>query len=278
MCEEESGSNEEAEEDCALLPTLPANGQDLQRLSLLVQTQALAFNAALGLAKTERDVRAAHRLLMHPERAPFKLIEAARQVLAERSAQLDTAAAEGLSTAEGETNPQVKELKASLDRSAYSIERSVARAVEKVATATTTTTATKDHEAVFQLRHAGLQLLFFVSEVDTNAVWERVGRVGHNHMRSCYEASRAPDASPAKARSGNGKDSGASRWAQDSFPVVHKAFQDSVRSAERTGKLDVKSPGFEKLVETWTTLAQKVSRFGRGETCLWSAELVGSDS
>ena len=260
--------NEEEDQDSALIPAIPtgsirSDAHDLQRLSLLAQVQALAFNSLLGAAKTERDIRAAHRLLNHPERGPLKLQETARRVMVE---QLD--ASEG--TADS-TDPLAKELKASLDRCAYSIERSVAKAVEKVVTARTMTIEPSTNEAAFQLRHAGLQLLFCVSEVDQNAIWERVGRYGHGHMRSCFEASRAAAAqemenantaeasSTTKAKNGKGKES-TNRWARESFPVVHEAFQDSVRNAETQGKLDVKCPGFEKLVEVWTSLAQKVRR------------------
>jgi hypothetical protein len=294
----------------SILIPLPRPEEDakwLVRLSLLAQIQALAFGCALALTTSGEQLDAVLHTVIE-QGGPLDWQSGARLTLRGRQPdEVEWVRSKGMEVSIKEGNPlqkPVAEALGALDRAAYSIERSVSRALERLITANSvsppsTTASTRpagslrptlpskaktgpsevasspslesSSPIVLNARHRSMKIILHVDGLDTDAYWERVARFGHSHVRYNMEAASTASAeregdSPSKASSS--KES--PKWLQDSFSNVHKVFLDLVKGAANIGKLDREGRGFGKLVETWTSLARRVS----GKQATWMRDVL----
>ncbi|KAN0065117.1 separin protein [Thecaphora frezii] len=115
------------------------------------------------------------------------------------------------------------------DRAAYLVERAISRCLQRLGSPTGATS--------LPLRSFALRMLLMISDIDTDAFWDRAARIGTSCVRT--EASEGGDA-------------------KEAFDLVQQMFQLLVDAARRRSANMCSGEGYMRFCDNWIALAKKV--------------------
>lgn len=193
-----------------------APNEQLSRQSALhiVELQALAASTCLARASTSSQVTEIASSLVHHPQGPYAWHQYA---VNQDSNELD-----------------VK----SLDRAIYLIERAIMRTLAK------NKMVEKDSSSQFQCRSTSLELLLIVSDIDVDAYWDRVARVGVSHYRTTVHTEKA-----------------SLQERQNAYMPIDFLFRSLVQKADQQRKRMREGQGFLQFSNHWLNLARKAGDY-----------------
>lgn len=140
----------------------------------------------------------------------------------------------------------------SLDRAAFSIERAISKALQRLEAP-----HTQEH---LPLRTLALQMLVQVSDIELSAFWERVARAGGSVLKSAQNA---------------GEDIAATYNAvQDTFEMILATAANVVENSHASSK--IQGDGFQRFCELWLSFARKAGSAAGVERA--TAAMTNSDT
>ncbi|KAJ1018901.1 hypothetical protein NDA16_004704 [Ustilago loliicola] len=140
----------------------------------------------------------------------------------------------------------------SLDRAAFSIERAISKALQRL--------EAPHNQEYLPLRTIALQMLVSVSDIDLSAFWERVARAGGSVLKSAQNA---------------GEDVAATYNAvQDTFETILATAANVVENSQASSK--IQGDGYQRFCELWLNFARKAGSAAGVERA--TAAMTGADT
>ncbi|KAJ1023926.1 hypothetical protein NDA13_004759 [Ustilago tritici] len=140
----------------------------------------------------------------------------------------------------------------SLDRAAFSIERAISKALQRL--------EAPHSQDYLPLRTLALQMLVQVSDIDLSAFWERVARAGASVLKLAQNASQDIAATYDVV--------------QDTFEMILATAANAVDNSQVSSK--IQGEGFQRFCELWLNIARKAGSAAGVERA--AAAMAGADT